>query len=81
MYANFHSTGISRLTCLLLQWLLPTLRSTIHYLNCQIKDKKASERGAANEQWLFQCDDRRRRTIKTALYRRIEDKRRHHKDK
>ncbi|KRX67184.1 hypothetical protein T09_13300 [Trichinella sp. T9] len=39
------------------------------------------ERGAANEQWLFQCDDRRRRTIKTALYRRIEDKRRHHKDK
>ncbi|KRX47886.1 hypothetical protein T05_7911 [Trichinella murrelli] len=39
------------------------------------------ERGAANEQWLFQCDDRRRRPLKTALYRRIEDKRRHHKDK
>ncbi|KRY20913.1 hypothetical protein T12_1213 [Trichinella patagoniensis] len=39
------------------------------------------ERCAANEQWRFQYDDRRRRTIKTALYRRIEDKRRHHKDK
>ncbi|KRY49458.1 hypothetical protein T03_1018 [Trichinella britovi] len=39
------------------------------------------ERGAANEQWRFQCDDRRRRPLKTALYRRIEDKRRHHKDK
>ncbi|KRY59423.1 hypothetical protein T03_10307 [Trichinella britovi] len=39
------------------------------------------ERCAANEEWRFQYDDRRRRTIKTALYRRIEDKRRHHKDK
>ncbi|KRZ48187.1 hypothetical protein T02_1452 [Trichinella nativa] len=39
------------------------------------------ERGAANEEWRFQCDDRRRRPLKTALYRRIEDKRRHHKDK
>ncbi|KRY24068.1 hypothetical protein T03_13088 [Trichinella britovi] len=39
------------------------------------------ERGAANEEWRFQYDDGRRRTIKTALYRRIEDKRRHHKDK
>ncbi|KRZ86674.1 hypothetical protein T08_4398 [Trichinella sp. T8] len=39
------------------------------------------ERGAANEQWLFQCDDRRRRPLKTALYRRIEDKRRRLEDK
>ncbi|XP_003375422.1 conserved hypothetical protein, partial [Trichinella spiralis] len=39
------------------------------------------ERGAANEQWRFQCNDRRRRPLKTALYRRIEDKRRHPKDK
>ncbi|XP_003375307.1 conserved hypothetical protein [Trichinella spiralis] len=39
------------------------------------------ERGAANEQWRFQCNDRRRRPLKTALYRRIEDKRRHSKDK
>ncbi|KRX32255.1 hypothetical protein T05_7943, partial [Trichinella murrelli] len=38
------------------------------------------ERGAANEQWRFQCDDRRRRPLKTALYRRIEDKRRHPED-
>ncbi|XP_003373510.1 conserved hypothetical protein [Trichinella spiralis] len=30
-------------------------------------------RCAANEQRRFQYDDRRRRTIKTALYRRIED--------
>ncbi|KRY02708.1 hypothetical protein T01_672 [Trichinella spiralis] len=39
------------------------------------------ERCAANEQWRFQCEDRRRRPLKTALYRRIEDKRRHPKDK
>ncbi|XP_003374410.1 transcriptional enhancer factor TEF-4 [Trichinella spiralis] len=39
------------------------------------------ERCAANEQWRFQYDDGRRRTIKTALYRRIEDKRRHPEDK
>ncbi|XP_003375429.1 conserved hypothetical protein [Trichinella spiralis] len=39
------------------------------------------ERGAANEQWRFQCNDRRRRPLKTALYRRIEAKRRHPKDK
>ncbi|KRY52945.1 hypothetical protein T03_556 [Trichinella britovi] len=39
------------------------------------------ERGAANEQWRFQCDDRRRRPLKTALYRRIEDKRRRLEDK
>ncbi|KRX83013.1 hypothetical protein T06_5347 [Trichinella sp. T6] len=39
------------------------------------------ERGAANEQWRFQYDDRRRKPLKMALYRRIEDKRRHHKDK
>ncbi|KRX17736.1 hypothetical protein T07_2793 [Trichinella nelsoni] len=26
MYANFYSSAISRLTCLLLQWLLPTVR-------------------------------------------------------
>ncbi|KRY05397.1 hypothetical protein T12_16894, partial [Trichinella patagoniensis] len=32
------------------------------------------ERCAANEQWRFQYDDGRRRTIKTALYRRIEDR-------
>ncbi|KRY04544.1 hypothetical protein T12_9743, partial [Trichinella patagoniensis] len=38
------------------------------------------ERCAANEQWRFQCDDGRKRTIKTALYRRIEDKRRHLED-
>ncbi|XP_003375297.1 conserved hypothetical protein, partial [Trichinella spiralis] len=41
----------------------------------------SGERCAANEQWRFQCGDGRRRTIKTALYRRIEDKRRHPKDK
>ncbi|KRY19153.1 hypothetical protein T01_3850 [Trichinella spiralis] len=39
------------------------------------------ERCAANEQWRFQYDDGRRRTIKTALYRRIEDERRHPEDK
>ncbi|KRY05910.1 hypothetical protein T01_8394, partial [Trichinella spiralis] len=39
------------------------------------------ERGAANEQWRFQCNDRRRKPLKMALYRRIEDKRRHPKDK
>ncbi|XP_003368805.1 conserved hypothetical protein [Trichinella spiralis] len=39
------------------------------------------ERCAANEQWSFQCDDGRKRTIKTALYRRMEDKRRHPEDK
>ncbi|KRY22834.1 hypothetical protein T01_7421 [Trichinella spiralis] len=39
------------------------------------------ERCAANEQWRFQCNDGGRRTIKTALYRRIEDKRRHPEDK
>ncbi|XP_003371416.1 hypothetical protein Tsp_11841, partial [Trichinella spiralis] len=41
----------------------------------------SSERCAANEQWRFQCDDSRRRAIKTALYRRMEDKRRHPEDK
>ncbi|KRY44740.1 hypothetical protein T03_14432, partial [Trichinella britovi] len=45
------------------------------------QDAESRERGAANELWCFQCDDRRRKPLKTALYRRIEDKRRHHKDK
>ncbi|XP_003371833.1 magnesium chelatase ATPase subunit D [Trichinella spiralis] len=38
------------------------------------------ERCAANEQWRCQCDDRRRRTIKTALYRRTEDESGHPED-
>ncbi|KRY09181.1 hypothetical protein T01_809 [Trichinella spiralis] len=39
------------------------------------------ERCAANELWRCQCDDRRRRAIKTALYRRIEDESGHLEDK
>ncbi|KRY16645.1 hypothetical protein T12_15506 [Trichinella patagoniensis] len=33
----------------------------------------SGDRCAANEQWRFQCDDRRRIAIKTALNRRKED--------
>ncbi|XP_003372479.1 conserved hypothetical protein [Trichinella spiralis] len=39
------------------------------------------ERCAVNEQWRFHCNDGQRRTIKTALYTRIEDGNGHPEDK
>ncbi|KRZ76210.1 hypothetical protein T10_1628 [Trichinella papuae] len=59
-------------------------RNVFLMTSCHAKLKKDNhrdgERCAANEQWRFQCDDRRRIAIKTALNTKIEDGRQRPED-